>query len=121
MYLSKAPSGHYHVRMRVPADCQPLIQRTEMHVSLKTKSRREAERLAAPIITSMRAQIIKAKAAINATAMGGLRAQIASLNPFDAIDRHFEQTHPRHPEQLEQHVDQIMAPDDIRQPTQRAP
>jgi len=41
MYLSKARSGHYHVRMRVPADCQPLIQRTEMHVSLKTKSRRK--------------------------------------------------------------------------------
>ena len=114
MYLSKAPSGHYHVRMRVPSDCQPLIQRTEMHVSLKTKSRREAERLAAPIITSMRAQIIKAKAAINRDSYRAevLRAQIASLNPFDAIDRHFERTHPRHTlEQLEQHVDQIMAPD----------
>ena len=43
MYIVKARSGIYHVRIRVPADAQPLLRRTELHCSLGTRSRREAE------------------------------------------------------------------------------
>ena len=113
MYIVKARSGIYHVRIRVPADAQPLLRRTELHCSLGTRSRREAEQRAQPIITRMRAQIFKAKAKSSGDQYRAdiLRARADSLGAFDTIDRHFEEQHPQHTlEQLKQFMAQLSAP-----------
>lgn len=113
MYIVKARSGIYHVRIRVPADAQPLLRRTELHCSLGTRSRREAEQRARPIITRMRAQIFKAKAKSSGDQYRAdiLRARADSLGAFDTIDRHFEEQHPQHTlEQLKQFMAQLSAP-----------
>ena len=113
MYLKQARSGIYHVRIRVPADAQPLLRRTELHCSLGTRSRREAEQRARPIITRMRAQIFKAKAKASGDQYRAdiLRARADSLGAFDTIDRHFEEQHPQHTlEQLKQFMAQLSAP-----------
>jgi len=113
MYLKQARSGIYHVRIRVPADAQPLLRRTELHCSLGTRSRREAEQRARPIITRMRAQIFKAKAKASDDQYRAdiLRARADSLGAFDTIDRHFEEQHPQHTlEQLKQFMAQLSVP-----------
>ena len=113
MYIVKARSGIYHVRIRVPADAQPLLRRTELHCSLGTRSRREAEQRARPIITRVRAQIFKAKAKSSGDQYRAdiLRARADSLGAFDTIDRHFEEQHPQHTlEQLKQFMAQLSAP-----------
>ena len=113
MYIVQARSGIYHVRIRVPADAQPLLRRTELHCSLGTRSRREAEQRARPIITRMRAQIFKAKAKSSGDQYRAdiLRARADSLGAFDTIDRHFEEQHPQHTlEQLKQFMAQLSAP-----------
>lgn len=47
MYLSKAPSGFYHFRLRIPKSCQPYYRgRTEIKKSLKTTNKRIAQPLA---------------------------------------------------------------------------
>ena len=113
MYLRQAPSGMYHVRIRVPADAQPILRRAELHCSLGTRNRREAEQRARPIITRMRTQIFKARAKVSSDTYRSeiLRAQAESLGDFDAMDAHFEDTHPQHSlEQLQQFIAQLMAP-----------
>ena len=113
MYLKQAPSGMYHVRIRVPAEVQPILGRTEMHCSLGTRSRREAEQRARPIIARMRGQIFKAQARIGSDTYKAdiLRARADSLTPFDAIDQHFEAQYPDHTlEQLKQFMAQLSTP-----------
>jgi len=113
MYLIQARSGIYHVRIRVPADAQPILRRTELHCSLGTRSRREAEHRARPIISRMRAQIFKAKAKSSGDQYRAdiLRARADSLGTFDTIDQHFEEQHPQHTlEQLKHFMAQLSAP-----------
>lgn len=103
----------YHVRIRVPADAQPLLRRTELHCSLGTRNRREAEQRARPLITRMRAQIFKARAKVSGDTYRAeiLSAQAESLGTFDAIDGHFEQHYPAHTiEQLQAFIAQLTQP-----------
>jgi len=113
MYLRQAPSGMYHVRIRVPADAQPLLRRSELHCSLGTRNRREAEQRARPLITRMRAQIFKARAKVSGDTYRAeiLSAQVESLGVFDALDDHFSQHHPAHTiEQLQAFIAQLTKP-----------
>ena len=113
MYIKQAISGIYHVRIRVPAEAQPILRRTELHCSLGTRNRREAEHRAQPIIARMRSQIFKAKAKSSGDQYRAdiLRARADSLSPFEAIDDHFEAHHPQHTlEQLKAFMAQLSAP-----------
>ena len=113
MYLRQAPSGMYHVRIRVPADAQPILRRAELHCSLGTRNRREAEQRARPLITRMRTQIFKARAKVSSDTYRSeiLKAQAEALGDFNALDAHFESTHPNHTiEQLQSFIAQLMAP-----------
>ena len=113
MYIRRATSGMFHVRIRVPADAQPFLHRAELHCPLGTTNRREAEHRARPIISRMRAQIFKARAKASSDSYRSeiLRAQADSLSPFDAIDNHFEAHHPQHTlEQLQAFMAQLSAP-----------
>ena len=113
MYIRQAPSGMYHVRIRVPADAQPLLRRAELHCSLGTANRREAEHRARPIISRMRAQIFKAKAQANGDTYRSelLRAQADALGVFDAIDDHYLSTHRTNTiEQLQAFMAQLAQP-----------
>lgn len=55
VYQNKA--GVYTARLRVPSDVQPHLKKTELHQSLKTKSKREAKILAPTILAQLQSQI----------------------------------------------------------------
>lgn len=59
VYVNK--SGVYTARLRVPADLQPVIRKTELHQSLRTKSKREAKTLAPTVIAQLQRQLDTAR------------------------------------------------------------
>ena len=54
-------SGVFTARLRVPADVQPVLRKTELHQSLRTKSKREAQTLAPMVLKGLQRQIEEAR------------------------------------------------------------
>jgi integrase len=54
-------NGNWHVRLSVPADVRPILNRTEFQASLKTGSKQEAQRLKLPFLQTWRDEIAEAR------------------------------------------------------------
>ena len=53
--------GNWYVRLSVPADVRPILNRREFIASLKTGSKQEAQALKLPFLQSWRAEITSAR------------------------------------------------------------
>lgn len=69
-HVYKSKTGTYTARLRVPADVQPIIKKTELHQSLRTKSKTEAAALAPTIIRQLQNEIELARS-IPSKTLGG--------------------------------------------------
>jgi len=56
-HVYKSKSGIYTARLRVPSDVQPIIKRTELHQSLRTRIKSEAAALAPAIVRQLQNEI----------------------------------------------------------------
>lgn len=54
-------NGNWYVRLSVPADVRPILNRTEFQTSLKTGSKQEAQRLKLPFLQTWRDEIAEAR------------------------------------------------------------
>lgn len=62
-HIHQTRNGTFTARLRVPADLQPVLGKTELHKSLHTKNLREAKVLAPTIVAQLRSQLDEAKLA----------------------------------------------------------
>jgi len=69
-HVYKSKTGTYTARLRVPADVQPIIKKTELHQSLRTKSKAEAAALAPAVVRQLQNEIEVARGIPSATPEG---------------------------------------------------